>query len=152
VNDLRRCHRQALLVLQNAAHRAAAVRRGRISGEWKKLRGQASVWRLILMERRRPNIVARTTDGRRSPCAALLRWHEPVIRVVLALAAECPPVHIVWWDRMNLRPITQAVVSVTMMGAALYVMVGQPHDVDSQRWASGTLGAIMSYWLTGRGR
>jgi|HubBroStandDraft_1064217.scaffolds.fasta_scaffold2062541_1 hypothetical protein len=37
---------------------------------------------------------------------------------------------------MNLGPIMQAVVSVTLMGAALYVMVGQPHDVDSQRWAS----------------
>lgn len=53
---------------------------------------------------------------------------------------------------MNLRPIVQALVSITLMAAALYVMVSQAHDVDSQRWASGTLGAIMSYWLTGRGR
>ena len=52
---------------------------------------------------------------------------------------------------MNFRPIMQAVVSITLMGAALYVMVWQAHDVDSQRWASGTLGAIMSFWLTGRG-
>jgi hypothetical protein len=54
---------------------------------------------------------------------------------------------------MNFRAAMHVLVSVTLMGAALYVMVGQPHDVDAQRWASGTLGAIMSYWLTGgRGR
>ena len=58
----------------------------------------------------------------------------------------------VWWDRMNFRPFMQVVVSVALMGAALYVIVGQPHDADSQRWVSGTLGAIMSYWLTGQGQ
>jgi hypothetical protein len=50
---------------------------------------------------------------------------------------------------MNFRSVMQALVSVTLMGAALYGMVWQAHDVDSQRWASGILGAIMSYLLTG---
>jgi hypothetical protein len=49
----------------------------------------------------------------------------------------------------NPGPIMQVIVSVTLMGAALYVMVWQTHDTDSQRWASGILGAIMTFWLTG---
>lgn len=52
----------------------------------------------------------------------------------------------------SIRPLMQIVVNLILMGAALYIMVWQAHDVGSQRWASGTLGAIMSYWLTGRGR
>jgi hypothetical protein len=53
---------------------------------------------------------------------------------------------------LNLRPIMQAVVSLALMGAALYVILAPDHDIDSQRWASGTLGGIMTYWLTGRAR
>lgn len=52
----------------------------------------------------------------------------------------------------KLRPIMQVVVSVVLMGAALYVMLFHSQDVDSQRWASGTLGAIMTFWFTGRRR
>jgi hypothetical protein len=52
----------------------------------------------------------------------------------------------------NPRPMMQVIVTITLMGAALYVMVWQTHDMDSQRWASGTLGAITTYWLTGKGR
>jgi hypothetical protein len=50
----------------------------------------------------------------------------------------------------HLKPLMQVLVSFALMSAALYVIVGQPHDVDSQRWASGILGAIMGFWFKGR--
>jgi hypothetical protein len=46
----------------------------------------------------------------------------------------------------------QIVVSIALMAAAIYVLLWQSHDIDSQRWASGTLGVIMTFWLTGKGR
>jgi hypothetical protein len=49
----------------------------------------------------------------------------------------------------NPGPIMQVIVSITLMGAALYVMLWQTHDMDLQRWASGILGAITTFWLTG---
>jgi hypothetical protein len=62
---------------------------------------------------------------------------------VFSVVRDCMP---------NLRSVMQIIVSFTLMAAAIYVMIGQGHDIDSQKWASGTLGAIMTYWLTGKGR
>jgi hypothetical protein len=50
------------------------------------------------------------------------------------------------------RVVMQVLVSLALLVAAMYVMMWQGHDTDSQRWASGTLGAIMAFWLSGRGR
>ena len=43
------------------------------------------------------------------------------------------------------RLIMQVMVSIALMGAAMYVMVWQAHDTDPQRWASGMFGAIMAF-------
>ncbi len=51
-----------------------------------------------------------------------------------------------------LRPWMQATVTLILLPAALYAMFCYGHDVDMQRWASGTVGGLMTYWLSGRGR
>lgn len=50
---------------------------------------------------------------------------------------------------MNVRPVMQAVVTLILLPAALYALFFHAQDVDMQRWASGTVGGLMTYWLTG---
>jgi len=51
--------------------------------------------------------------------------------------------------KMSFRAFMQGLVTVALMAAALYIMLGQARDVDA-RWAAGTLGAITTFGLTNR--
>ncbi len=51
-----------------------------------------------------------------------------------------------------LRPFMQAAVTLIILPAALYALFFHTQDVDMQRWASGTVGGLMTYWLSSRGR
>jgi hypothetical protein len=53
---------------------------------------------------------------------------------------------------MMLRQFMQAAVTLIILPAALYALFFHAQDVDMQRWASGTVGGLMTYWLSGRGR
>ncbi len=54
---------------------------------------------------------------------------------------------------MNVRAIMQAVVTLILLPVALYAMFFHGQDADLQRWAGGTVGGLMTFWLTGgRGR
>ena len=49
-----------------------------------------------------------------------------------------------------MRSVMEVLVSLALLGAAIYVMLWGNRDGDAQRWAAATLGSIMTYWLTGR--
>jgi len=53
--------------------------------------------------------------------------------------------------RPDLRSIMQVVISVALLSASLYVLLAQP-NVELRQWATGMLGAIMTYWMPGRGK
>jgi hypothetical protein len=47
-----------------------------------------------------------------------------------------------------MRPYMQVIVTLILLPAALYAMFAYGHDVDMQRWASGTVGGLMAHWLS----
>jgi hypothetical protein len=51
-----------------------------------------------------------------------------------------------------MRPIMQVIVTLIVLPAALYALFFHAQDLDMQRWASGTVGGLVTYWLSGRGR
>ena len=51
-----------------------------------------------------------------------------------------------------LRPFMQAGITLALLTAALYVLLFQAKDSDLQRWASGTVGGLVTFWFGGRAR
>lgn len=45
--------------------------------------------------------------------------------------------------------LMQMVVSLILLVAALYVVLSRKYPTDSQKWAFGTLGTIVGFWLGG---
>jgi hypothetical protein len=45
------------------------------------------------------------------------------------------------------RPVMAVVVTIAVMGLCIYAIVSQQYDEDGRRWAYGTLGMIIGYWL-----
>ena len=45
------------------------------------------------------------------------------------------------------RLIMQIVVSLVVLGAALYVILSKQYETEAQKWASGVVGTVIGYWL-----
>ena len=45
------------------------------------------------------------------------------------------------------RLLMQAVVSLAVLGAALFIILTHGFGPDSKRWAYGTVGMVVGYWL-----
>jgi len=54
------------------------------------------------------------------------------------------------WTK-QLPAITQALLTATLTGAALYVLLSQGNP-DMRQWAAGIIGFMLSYWMPGRSR
>lgn len=53
---------------------------------------------------------------------------------------------------LNPRPFMPVVVTVALLGAALWIVLAPTTDANSRQWATGIIGYILSYWMPGRGR
>jgi hypothetical protein len=49
-----------------------------------------------------------------------------------------------------LRSIMQFILSISLLGAALYVIVAPAAPAEGQKWAPGVIGTLIGYWLRGR--
>ena len=61
-------------------------------------------------------------------------------------------VSFVWCQMLNPRPYMPVVVTVALLGAALWVVLAPTADANSRQWATGIIGYILSYWMPGRTR
>jgi hypothetical protein len=50
----------------------------------------------------------------------------------------------------KLRPIMQAIVSISLLGVALYAMITPSVPAEAQKWAPGVIATLIGYWLRGR--
>jgi hypothetical protein len=49
----------------------------------------------------------------------------------------------------NLRPIMQFTLSVTLLAAALCVIVNPAAPVEAQKWAPWVIATLIGYWVRG---
>jgi hypothetical protein len=52
----------------------------------------------------------------------------------------------------DLRPWMQAILSLMLMIAALYVLMIGSNDEHQQQWATGAIGIVTTFWLATRGK
>jgi hypothetical protein len=52
-------------------------------------------------------------------------------------------------SRDVVRLVVQVAITISVLGAALYVILGGSDDNDTKNWAFGAAGAIVGYWLSG---
>ena len=45
------------------------------------------------------------------------------------------------------RTIMQIVVSLTILGCAVYIVLSRSYDPQEKHWAYGSAGTILGYWL-----
>lgn len=46
-----------------------------------------------------------------------------------------------------LGPTMRVLVSLVMLGASLYVILSKNYDADTSKWAFGTAGTVIGFWL-----
>ena len=49
-----------------------------------------------------------------------------------------------------LRPTMQAVLTLSLLATALYVIISPSASAEAQKWAPGIIGTLIGYWLRGR--
>lgn len=52
-------------------------------------------------------------------------------------------------SRATVQLVVQIAITIVVLGAALYIILGGSSDNDTQNWAFGAAGAIVGYWLSG---
>jgi hypothetical protein len=45
------------------------------------------------------------------------------------------------------RLVMQIVISAVILGAGLWVILSGHYTADAERWAAGSIGTVMGYWL-----
>jgi len=53
---------------------------------------------------------------------------------------------------IELKTLIQLFLTVALVGAALYVILSKDFASDEKRWAFGTIGTLIGYWLGQRAR
>jgi hypothetical protein len=48
---------------------------------------------------------------------------------------------------INFKEIMQVVISVFILGSALYVILSGQYQADEQKWAYGMVGTVVGFWL-----
>lgn len=48
-----------------------------------------------------------------------------------------------------LKPLMMVIITFMLLGAALFVLLSKRFDEPSKRWAFGTIGTILGFWLKG---
>ena len=48
---------------------------------------------------------------------------------------------------LDLRDIMMMIVSLVVLGGAMYVILSQKYDSGTQKWAFGAIGSIVGFWL-----
>lgn len=43
--------------------------------------------------------------------------------------------------------IMQVLISLVVLGSALYVILSQKYEADTERWAFGIIGIVVGFWL-----
>jgi hypothetical protein len=46
-----------------------------------------------------------------------------------------------------LRPVMAAVITVVLLGVSLFIVLSKSFDESSKKWAFGTIGTIIGFWL-----
>jgi hypothetical protein len=49
-----------------------------------------------------------------------------------------------------LRPIMQVLVTLAVLAVAFYVILDPGVAPDTQKWAMGTIGTLLGFWLRGQ--
>jgi hypothetical protein len=49
-----------------------------------------------------------------------------------------------------IRPVMRFVLSISLLGVALYAIVNPAAPAEAQKWAPGVIGTLIGYWLRGR--
>ena len=45
------------------------------------------------------------------------------------------------------REVMQIIISLVILGAALYIILSKKYPDDVQKWAFGAIGTVIGYWL-----
>lgn len=49
--------------------------------------------------------------------------------------------------KRNLRRYTRVLLSVVLLGASIYIILSDTYDDAQEKWAFGTIGSLLGYWL-----
>ena len=53
-------------------------------------------------------------------------------------------------DRMPSRQVMQIILSLVIVGAGLYIILSGGYAEDTEKWAFGSVGTILGYWLSSK--
>ena len=53
-------------------------------------------------------------------------------------------------DEKTVRLVMGVIVSLAVLGCALYVILSKKYDASAEKWAFGSVGTIIGYWLKGK--
>lgn len=51
------------------------------------------------------------------------------------------------WTPAANRLLMQVVVTVTLLGSCLFVVLSEGYDANCKHWAFGTIGTLLGFWL-----
>lgn len=54
-----------------------------------------------------------------------------------------------WYEIIPPQIFVKAIISIVILGSALFLILGDTYDPDSEKWAIGTIGLMVGYWLRG---
>ncbi len=66
---------------------------------------------------------------------------------IIVLIITSPRFKSVSVQASNVNTIMRVVVSLVVLAAALYVILSQNYESDTQKWAFGAVGMVIGYWL-----
>ena len=56
----------------------------------------------------------------------------------------------VWLNGIPPREWMQIILSVVIVAAGLYIILSRDYTGESEKWAYGSIGTILGYWLPGK--
>jgi hypothetical protein len=94
-----------------------------------------------------PQLSDATTSVDRRREAANRERHQKLERTRPSGSPRLPPIISAVWSDPGL--IMQIVLSLTVIGAGLYMILSGRYDASNQHWAYGIVGTVVGFWLKG---
>ena len=67
---------------------------------------------------------------------------------LVAFSIRGPTMPAPWASAMASPGVMQALISLAVLGAALFIILSKKYPSESDKWAYGTVGTILGYWLS----
>ncbi len=91
----------------------------------------------------------------------MLEWIAPLLLfwtiVFLFQRRFFPEIRLPWISRYKgkglgdweeiIRGVSLAILIIAVLGVSLYIVVSSRYEAESERWAFGTVGVLLGYWL-----